>query len=99
MGATFSAILKYAVAALSALPQIIAGVEALWKDTPKSGSYKWIAVEQALSASISLVAQEVASLAPNTPVNTVSAKVAVFTKAVNDAFVTLCNGLGIFQKA
>ena len=57
---------------------------------------KWIAIEQALSGSISMVAQEIAQLAPATPVDAVSAKVAIFTKAVNDAFVTLCNDLGIF---
>jgi hypothetical protein len=99
MGAIFAAILKYVIPVLSALPQLVVGIESLWKGTPKAGAQKWIAVEQALSQSISLVAQEVAQLAPNTPVNTVSAKVALFTKAVNDAFVALCNDLGIFQQS
>lgn len=97
MGAVFAAVLKYAAAILPALPQLIAVVEALWKNTPKSGSYKWIAIERALSNSIGLVAQEVSQLAPNTPADTVAAKVAIFTKAVNDAFVKLLNDLGIFQ--
>lgn len=97
MGAIFAAIVKYVIPVLSALPQLVVGIESLWKGTPKAGAIKWIAVEQALSSSISLVAQEIAQLAPGTPVDTVSAKVAIFTKAVNDAFVTLCNELGIFQ--
>jgi len=96
MGAIFAKILSYVGALLPALPQLIAGVEALFKGTPQSGAAKWVAVEQALSQSVALVAQEIAQLAPGTSVDTVSAKVAVFTKAVNDAFVTLCNDLGIF---
>jgi hypothetical protein len=97
MGAVFAAILKYVIPALTAIPQLVQGVESLWKGTPKSGAQKWIAVEQALSASIVTVAQEISQLAPNTPVDTVSAKVAIFSKAVNDAFVKLANDLGIFQ--
>lgn len=96
MGVVLTALLKYVVPAITALPQLISGIEALFKGTPKAGAQKWIAIEQALSGSISMVAQEIAQLAPATPVDAVSAKVAIFTKAVNDAFVTLCNDLGIF---
>ena len=96
MGAIFAKLLGYLPALLSALPQLIAGIEALFKGTPKAGAQKWIAVEQALSQSIALLAQEVAQLAPGTPVDKASAAIAIFTKAVNDAFVKLCNDLGIF---
>jgi hypothetical protein len=93
-----SVIIRYATMVLPALPQIISGIESLWRGTPKSGAQKWIAVEQALSQSISIVAQEVAQIAPaGTDVSKISAALAVFTKSVNDAFVKLANDLGVFQ--
>lgn len=98
MGAVLSVLLKYVVPAIQALPQLIAGIEALFQNRPKSGPQKWIAVEQALSQSIVLVAEEVVKIAPDgTKVDDVSGKVAIFTKAVNDAFVKLANDLGVFQ--
>lgn len=84
-------------AALTALPSLITGVEALWKGQPKSGAQKWISVEQALSGSIALIANQVSTLAPGTPPDVAAQKVVIFTKAVNDAFVKLCNDLGVFQ--
>lgn len=96
MPAVLAAILKFVVPALTALPQLITGIEALFKGVPKAGAQKWISVETALSQSITIVAQEVAQLAPGTSADKVSAEVAKFSKAVNDAFVALANGLGIF---
>jgi predicted PurR-regulated permease PerM len=97
MSAILSVIIRYATMVLPALPQIISGIESLWKWTPKSGAQKWIAVEQALSQSISMVAQEVAQVAPATSdTKAISAAVAIFTKSVNDAFVKLANDLGVF---
>lgn len=98
MNAVLAVVLRYVLPAITALPQLIDGIEKLFAGRPKSGAAKWIAVEQALSGSIVLVANEVAALAPDgTKVDEISAKVAIFTKAVNDAFVKLCNDLGIYQ--
>lgn len=94
--AMVTTLLGYIVPILTALPNLILGVEALWSNKPKSGASKWISVEQATSGTIQLAAQEVAKLAPaGTPEQTISDAVAVFTKSVNDAFVTLMNTLGI----
>lgn len=98
MASIFTALLKYVIPVITALPELISGIEKLWTGVPKAGAQKWIAVEQALSGSIVAVANQVAALAPDgTKVDEVSAKIAVFTKAVNDAFVKLCNDLGVFQ--
>ena len=96
MPAILAAILKFVVPALTALPQLITGIESLFKNVPKFGASKWILVELALSQSITTVAQEITQLAPGTSADKASAEVAKFSKAVNDAFVALANGLGIF---
>lgn len=93
----FTTILKYVGLVIPVLPQLIASIEQLWKGTPKAGASKWIAIEQALSGTISTVANQVALLAPpGTKIDTVSAAIAIFTKTVNDALVKLFNDLGIF---
>jgi hypothetical protein len=97
MNVAFGLLLKYIVPLLSALPQLIQGLEAMWKGTKSAGATKWIAVETALSSSIELVANEVAAAVPATNAGHVSNAVAIFTKKVNDAFVELANTLGIFQ--
>lgn len=91
-------LLKYVVPILTALPDLILGVENLWKHTPGSGPQKWISIEQSVSGTIEVAANEVAKLAPSgTPASQISAEIAIFTKTVNDAFVTLMNNLGILK--
>lgn len=98
MGAVLGVLLKFVVPAIQALPTLISGIEALFQNRPKSGPQKWIAIEQALSGAIVLAAEEVVKIAPDgTKVDDVSGKIAVFSKAVNDAFVKLANDLGVFQ--
>ena len=87
-------VIQFAITALGAIPSLVRGVESLWSHTPKSGASKWISVEQALSGSIQLVADQVAKQAPpGTKTEEISAAVVVFSKAVNDAFVALANAL------
>jgi|SRR6185437_9076547 len=97
MEAIFAAILKWAPAIVEAIPGLVTSIEGLWSPVPKSGSQKWIAVEQALSQSISLASSEIAQLAPaGTKAETISTALAVFSKDVNDAFVKLANDVGLF---
>jgi hypothetical protein len=97
MSGILAILAKFIVPLLSALPSLVQGIEALFHGTPKSGPTKWIAIEQALSQAIQMVATEVAQLNPSLSADRVAGSVARFTKAVNDAFVLLCNELGIFQ--
>lgn len=93
----WSAILGYVIKLLPIIPQLVTTIENLWAPKPKAGAQKWISVEQALSGSIADVAQTVASIAPmGTKPEQVSAAIAVFSKAVNDAFVALANDLQLF---
>lgn len=94
----FTIVLSYVGRIVPILPLLIQAIESLWKGVPKSGPQKWIGVEQAIGGSITAVAQEVAALAPaGTSASKISAALAVFTKAVNDAIVRLFNDLGIFS--
>jgi hypothetical protein len=89
-------VLGWVLPILTALPSLITGAETLWSHTPKSGPQKWISVEQSVSGTIELAANEIAKLAPpGTDAQTISDAIAVFTKAVNDAFVALMNALKI----
>lgn len=93
----FQAIITWALRILSVLPNLIVNIENLFSAVPKSGPQKWISVEGALAQAIETAANEVAKLAPaGTKAETISAAIAKFTKAANDAFVTLMNELGIF---
>lgn len=93
-------ILGWVMTAISVIPSLAADVERLWAGVPQSGSQKWISVEQALSGSISDVANEVAKLSPaGTTANEISDAVAIFSKDVNDAFVKLANDLKLFPHA
>lgn len=90
-------VLGWIVTALPVIPSLVTDVENLWRNKPKSGQQKWLSVEQALSGSISEVAQNVMQLAPpGTKVEEVSAAITVFSKAVNDAAVALANTLQVF---
>jgi hypothetical protein len=82
------------VGILSGLPQIITGVESVFKSKPKSGPQKWIAVETALSSVIEQLANDIAKMSPNKDAQQISSEVAVFTKAVNDAIVKFFNAVG-----
>lgn len=93
----FLSIMGFVGKLLPALPNLIVGVEALFKGTPKSGSAKWIAVEQGISQSIQAVADQVVAAAPGTDAAKISALAAKYAKAVNDATVTFLNEAGVFQ--
>lgn len=96
----FAAILSAVLQIIPILPGLITDIEHLWSNKPKSGSSKWISVEQALSGSIEEAANVAAKLAPaGTKAETISTAIAVFTKDVNDAFVTLANDLQLFSHA
>lgn len=93
----FQAVIGWAMKLLPVIPQLIVSIEQLFRGTPKAGPQKWIAVEQALSQSITLASGEIAQLAPaGTKAETISAALAVFSKDVNDAFVKLANDLKLF---
>lgn len=90
-------VLAWGLKILNVLPNIITTMEQLWNSKPKSGAEKWIGVEQALSGSITLAANEIAKMAPaGTKAEVISSAIAKFTKACNDAFVGLMNDLGLF---
>lgn len=92
-----AAIFTFLLPMLPAIPQLITAVEGLWSATPKSGPQKWISVETALSGSIQAVAAKIIAAVPNAKVDEVTARVAVWAKAVNDATVALFNDVGAFQ--
>jgi len=79
---------------MSALPNLIVGVEKAFKSQPKSGPAKWISVEQSLSTPIQKLADEMTKAIPNATADKVSADVSKFTKAVNDAVVTFYKDTG-----
>jgi len=79
---------------VTALPNLIVGVETAFKSQPNSGPAKWISVEQSLSTPIQSLANEMAKTIPNVTADKVSADVSKFTKAVNDAVVTFYNDAG-----
>lgn len=93
----FGTILNWVVTAISVIPSLVTDIERLWSGQAKSGSQKWLSVEQALSGSIQDVAQVAAKLAPTgTKAEVISTAVDVFAKSVNDAFVALANELKLF---
>lgn len=79
---------------ITALPNLIRGVETAFSSQPKSGPSKWISVETSLGPIITSLANELAKNAPDKNVQDVAAKVSVFTKAVNDAIVAFYNAVG-----
>lgn len=96
----WSKILGWVMTAIAVIPSLAADVERLWSSVPKSGSQKWISVEQALSGSIQDVANEVAKLSPaGTTADEIATAVDRFAKDVNDAFVSLANDLKLFPHA
>lgn len=89
--------LAWIVQVLPVIPSLVTDIENLWRHKPASGAQKWISVEQALSGSISEVTSAISAAAPaGTSEADISAAVAVFAKAVNDASVALANKLGAF---
>lgn len=93
----WAVILGWVLKAVTVIPSLVTDIENLWKDRPKSGQSKWISVEQALSGSIGDVAKVAASLSPaGTKAEVIADAVAVFSKAVNDAFVALANELQLY---
>lgn len=91
-------ILTWIMRIIPVVPSLVTDIENLWRGKPKAGAQKWLSVEQALSSSIEEVAQDAAKFAPpGTKAEEISAAVAIFSKAVNDAAVTLANALGVFQ--
>lgn len=82
---------------LPVIPSLVTDIENLWRHKPNSGAQKWIAVEQALSGSISEVADQLAAVAPaDTKPEEISAAVSIYARAVNDATVALANSLKVF---
>lgn len=82
------------IAIVTALPNLIQGVEAAFGKKSGQGATKWIAVEQALSTPIENFANQLASSVPNATVDKVSSSIAKFTKATNDAVVAFYNDVG-----
>lgn len=95
----FAKIAGLVLQVLTGLPGLIQGVESLWAHVPKSGAQKWIAVEQAVSGTIQEIANEVVKNVPSANADEVAGKVALFTKASNDAFVKLMNDLNMMPGA
>lgn len=94
----FTAVLKWVLQLIPVIPQLVTSIENLFKGQAKAGPQKWIAVEQALSQSITMASTEIAQLAPaGTKAETISNALAVFSKDVNDAFVKLANDLKLFS--
>lgn len=93
-------ILNFVALIVPVIPSLVTDIENLWRHKPNSGAQKWISVEQALSGSISEVAQQIAAVAPpGTKVEDISAAVVIFSKAINDATVALANALHVFPHA
>lgn len=89
--------LTWIMRVIPVIPSLVTDIENLWRQKPKAGQAKWIAVEQALSGSISDVAQELMGVAPaGTKVEDISAAAAIFAKSVNDASVAFANALHVF---
>lgn len=86
--------IAFAIGILSALPSLIQGVEAAFGKKSGQGPSKWIAVETALSAPITALANEIAASVPNADASKISAQVAIWVKAVNDATVQFYNSAG-----
>jgi hypothetical protein len=82
---------------VSVIPTLVSAVEQVFKGTPKSGPQKWVAVSSVLAPAIADVATDLSKLAPpGTPPSTITAAIARYTKAINDATVAVANDLGIF---
>lgn len=93
-------VLTFIMQVVPVIPSLVTDIENLFRAKPKSGAAKWIAVEQALSQPISDVASQIAAAAPpGTKTEEISAAVAIYTKAVNDATVALANALHVFPHA
>lgn len=96
----FTKVLQLVLTVIPVIPQLVTSIENLFKGVPKSGSQKWIAVEQALSQTIQTAAGEIAQLAPaGTSADRISTALVVFSKDVNDAFVKLANDLQLFTSS
>jgi hypothetical protein len=87
-------ILTAVISIISALPNLITGIEAAFGKKSGQGASKWIAVEQALSTPIQNIANSLAASVPNATVDKVAAEVSKFTKASNDAIVAFYNAVG-----
>ena len=87
-------ILTAVIGIISALPNLIAGIEAAFGKGKGQGASKWISVEQALSTPIQNIANQLAATVPNAKVDAVAAEVSKFTKATNDAIVAFYNSVG-----
>lgn len=82
---------------LPVIPSLVTDIENLWRHKPGSGAQKWISVEQALSGSVSEVADQLLAVAPaGTKAEDISAAIAIYARAVNDATVALANSLKVF---
>jgi hypothetical protein len=90
----FGTILAAVLSIVTALPNLITGIEAAFGKKSGQGSAKWIAVEQALSTPIQNIATQLANSVPNAKVDQISSEVAKFTKATNDAIVAFYNSVG-----
>lgn len=90
-------VLTWVMRILPVIPSLVTDIENLWRHKPHAGAQKWISVEQALSGSISEVAEQLMAIAPpGTQVSDITAAISIYSRAVNDATVQLANSLKVF---
>jgi hypothetical protein len=79
------------------IPSLVTDAENVFRGKPKTGVQKAAAVINFVAPIIAQVAQDVVNLAPaGTDAAKIANYVEKYTKAVNDATVTLANDLGVF---
>lgn len=96
----WQAIIGLIASILPSIPSLVTDAENIFRGKPKSGVAKAAAVINFVSPVIASVASDVQRLAPaGTNAADIAAAVEKYTKAVNDATVTLANDLGIFPNS
>ena len=82
---------------LPVIPSLVTDAENVFRSKQKSGVQKAASVINFVAPLIASVAQEVAQLAPaGTDAAKIATAVETYTKAINNATVTLANTLGAF---
>ena len=93
----WQAILALIAAIIPSIPSLVTDAENIFRGQAKSGVAKAASVINFVAPLITTIAQDVAKLAPaGTDAAKIATAVETYTKAVNDATVTLANDLGVF---
>jgi hypothetical protein len=93
----WQSILALIAAILPSIPSLVTDAENIFRSKPKSGVQKAASVINFVAPLIASMAGEIARLAPaGTDAAKIATAVETYTKAVNDATVTLANDLGVF---